>query len=87
MAKILAVTGSITTASRLSKELEKNGCLSSHVVHTPSSVASGGCSYAVKVPIEYMSLILNAASQTGIKLKKLYREHLEDGERIYDDIS
>lgn len=87
MAYILAVTGAITTATRLSKEIEKNGCINARVIHTPSALSSGGCSYAVKVPDSCLTKMLTSASDMGIKIRKLYRERLENGEKVYDDIS
>ncbi len=87
MAYILAVTGAITTASRLSKAVEKKGCISSRVIHTPQTLSSGGCSYAVKLPDSCMSALLTTSSETGIKIRGLYRERLENGESVYDDIS
>ncbi len=87
MADILAVTGSITTSTRLARELERLGCLKARVVHTPSAISSGGCSYCVRIPEECITELLALRKKRSMKIKKLYRELSDGEERVYDDIS
>ncbi|MBP3360280.1 MAG: DUF3343 domain-containing protein [Clostridia bacterium] len=87
MADILAQVGAITTANRISRELEKSGCLGARVVHTPAVLSSGGCSYSVIVPGECLAPLIKVSSETGFKIKKIYRERAEGGGSVYDEIS
>ena len=41
--------GSVTTATRLKKAAEKIIGFPAYVVHTPSALNQGGCSYSVRV--------------------------------------
>ena len=87
MTYILAVIGSVTTASRLKHLTEQMGCKEVRVIHTPTAIHSGGCSYSVKVPEKCRLLLTEAISKSGIKIKELYREAIENGESVYIDIS
>ena len=46
------VTGSITSALRLSKAVQNYSGLPASVVHTPSALNKGGCSYSIKTDFE-----------------------------------
>ena len=85
MAEILAVTGAITSATRLAGVLEKRGCIKARVVHTPAEISQGGCSYSVKLPESCMSILLSASGR--FRIKGIYRERTENGEAVYDNIS
>jgi len=87
MADIFAVTGAVTTATRLARELEKKGCVRVRVVHTPAEIGTGGCSYSVRMPENCIALLLAVSSSKRFRIKKIYRERTENGEKIYDDIS
>ena len=87
MAEILATTGAITTASRLAGELEKLGCLNVRVVHTPSEIASGGCSYSVSMPEENLPELRSLMHNKKYKVRRVLRQIIKDGERVFDDIS
>ena len=43
------LVGSVTTATRLKKAAEKIIGFPAYVVHTPSALNQGGCSYSVRV--------------------------------------
>ena len=81
------VTGSITSALRLSKALEREYGQIASVVHTPLAIKKGGCSYSVKTELCCKDDILNAASSIGIKIKGMYGEKNEGGGRTFYDIS
>lgn len=87
MADILAMTGSITSATRLAGELERLGCLNARVVHTPTAIKSGGCSYSVKMPEECKTKLEKIRTSKNLKIKKVLLEKTDGKERIYNDIS
>ena len=81
------LTGSITSASRLAKAVEKIGGRPASVVHTPSSIHGGGCSYSVRCDDGISDFIYDIAKDNGITIKGIYAEKYQDGERVYIDIS
>ena len=85
--QILAVAGSVTTASALLKEMEKKGCINCRVVHTPVCISKGGCSYSVKFDEACMKILKLCLDKRRIKLRGIYKEILKEGEYMYDDIS
>ena len=85
MGYIIAVTGSVTSASRLEKKLLKYGCTDVRVMHTPAELSTGGCSYSVRISDKYTREL--EAVMGSSKIKKLYRESMEKGESVYIDIS
>lgn len=87
MAHILAVTGAVTAASRLTKELERQGCIHAQIIHTPAYLGNGGCSYSVRIPDDCLEMLQRISEKKNIHVKKLYRESNENGERVYHDIS
>lgn len=87
MTDILAVTGSVTAATRLLRELERHGCINSRVVHTPTVLSNGGCSYSVRIGEECMQALNESAKIRRIKIKGIFKEYLEKGEYIYESIS
>lgn len=87
MADILALTGSITSATRLAGELERLGCLNARVVHTPAAIKSGGCSYCVKMPEECKIKLDKILASKKFKVKRVLAENTHGKERVYDDIS
>lgn len=81
MSHIYAAIGSVTTAVRFSRELEKHG-IRTDVIHTPAKINAGGCSYSVRVDERYSKELLMLAEMKKYTLKKLYR--IEKGEVIID---
>ncbi len=81
------VTGSITTATRLARILEKTAGIPADVVHTPSAIKSGGCSYSVRINDRALQIVRTVIEQYKINIKSIYTEVLSDGEREYHDIS
>ncbi len=64
MPKIYAEVGSVTTASRLQREL-LNQKIKAEVIHTPKS--SSGCSYSVRLDERYEDVLLKFTSRYKIK--------------------
>ena len=80
--KILFVIGSVTSASRLKRELYKMGVKNAVVVNTPISVSTGGCSYSIEASESEKELIYEAAKRRKIKIKGVYRGEGEELENI-----
>ena len=81
------VTGSITSALRLSKALEHEYGQIASVVHTPLAIKKGGCSYSVRIDTISKDDILNAAKSIDINIKGIYGEKTQGGGRTFYDIS
>ena len=79
------VTGSITSALRLSKAIEKQYGQITSVVHTPLEIKKSGCSYSVKTDFEDVGKIRKTAHDAGVDIKGIYMEKTEGGG--YYDIS
>ncbi|MGM9936240.1 MAG: putative Se/S carrier-like protein [Candidatus Ornithomonoglobus sp.] len=76
---MLAVVGSITTATRLARLIEKNIKSPVSVVHTPSNINKGGCSYSVRFKEQYEQRIRGLVSDYNFQIKGFY---YEDGRRV-----
>lgn len=87
MSFLLAVIGSITTATRLVKKIEQVSGISARIVHTPEEIAVGGCSYSVKTKAEHMPIVADTAAKNKIRVKGWYLAQNSDGETVYHDIS
>lgn len=81
------ITGSITSATRLAKAVEAMSGYPANVVHTPSAIRSGGCSYSVRCDDRVLSIINDIAKDNGISVKSIYAEKYKNGERVLVDIS
>ena len=79
------VTGSITSALRLSKAIEKQYGQITSVVHTPLEIKKSGCSYSVKTDFDDVEKVKKAANNAGVDIKGIYTEKAEGGG--YYDIS
>jgi uncharacterized protein (DUF111 family) len=79
--------GSATTAERLKKAAEREVGFPAYVVHTPSAINKGGCSYSVRLDDRALNDIKRIASERGIPIRKIYTERTENGERVYHDVS
>ncbi len=85
MSTILILVGSITSATRLQKRLEKYGDSRAKVVPTPASLGGSGCSYSVLATLGSERFIRNNSG--GITIKGIYIEEISGGEKYYHDIS
>lgn len=84
---MLITVGSITTAARLTRILERNTGLPAETVHTPASVNKGGCSYSVRFPEEHIELARELIREYRVPAKRFYSETVIEGRREYHDIS
>lgn len=81
------LVGSVTTATRLKKVAEKIIGFPAYVVHTPSALNLGGCSYSVRIDNRALSEIRTIADDNQIPIKRIYIERTVNGERVYDVVS
>lgn len=81
------ITGSVTSASRLAKAAERIGGYPAYVVHTPTALRHGGCSYSVRCDERIFPSVNDIADAAGITVNGIYSEKYENGERVYRDIS
>lgn len=81
------IVGSTITAARLKKAVEKRVGFPAYIVHTPSEISSGGCSYSLRLDDRMLGEIRKIAADSGISIKKIYIEKIENGERVYHDVS
>ena len=87
MSVLLAVIGSVTTATRLHKKLEQTMGISARIVHTPQAIGNGGCSYSIKTKSENMPIVMETAAEYKIRVKGWYLAENEDGKEVYHAIS
>ena len=87
MSNLIITVGSVTTAVRVSKRLNSYGIINTSVIHTPSTINSGGCSYSVRCDYNALANVLELAKSKKIKFRKLYKEEMQFEERVYYDIS
>lgn len=82
---VYVVIGSITTATRLARLLERTAGVPASVVHTPAAIQTGGCSYSVRITDRAVETVKAVVDEYGINIKGIYE--LSGGEREYRDIS
>ena len=87
MSEIIFIIGSVTTATRFRKMLEKTGVIEAVVIHTPTEISGGNCSYSVRFGYHNLTIALETARSLNIRIRKIYREEKTDEGRIYHDIS
>lgn len=85
------VLGSVTSATRLAKAIEREMGIPAYVVHTPSAIRSGGCSYSVNVSGMRTAYdaeqALKIAEEQGASVKNIYNDEYRNGERVYNALS
>lgn len=84
---MLVTIGSVTTAARLARLLEKETCHPAEIVHTPSVINKGGCSYSIRISEQYIDVVKAVALKYKVPVRKYYSEGTEDGKRVYNVIS
>ena len=83
---LLTVIGSITTATRLKRELETQQ-IQARVVHTPSELGNKGCSYSVKTKNSALPKIIEYIDKYNLKIKGFYLVEVTKRGEVYHDIS
>ncbi|MBQ7574592.1 MAG: DUF3343 domain-containing protein [Clostridia bacterium] len=77
------LVGSVTTAMRFKRLLEQIASAPCDVVHTPSQLHNGGCSYSVRLDNKYLGTAKTISDEYGINIRKIFLDELVGGERIY----
>lgn len=81
------LVGSVSTATRLKKVVENIIGFPAYVVHTPSVLNQGGCSYSVRLDDRALDDIKRMADENEIQIKRIYIEEIKNGERVYNAVS
>ncbi len=81
---MLVTIGSITTASRAAKIIRRVLGINVQVIHTPSQLNRGGCSYSIRFNDNYHMSVKRVISEYNIPVKRWYGE---SGEGVYNDLS
>ena len=80
---MLVTIGSVTTASRAANTIRKVLGINVGVVHTPSELNRGGCSYSIKFKDSYMSAVKGVGEEYNIPVRRWYSE----SGPVYNDYS
>ena len=83
---MLVTIGSVTTAARVAKTIENTLGVSVSVVHTPSELNNGGCSYSVRFNDKYESDVQKLITEYKMPVRKWYREIYNNGQRVYNAV-
>ena len=81
---MLVTIGSVTTASRAAKVIKKVLGINVQVIHTPTALNRGGCSYSIRFNENYYMSVKRVVSEYKIPTKKWYSE---SGGGVYNDLS
>ena len=81
---MLVTIGSITTASRAAKVIRRVPGINVQVIHTPTQLNRGGCSYSIRFSDNYHMSVKRVISEYNIPVKRWYGE--SDG-GVYNDLS
>ena len=81
---MLVTIGSITTASRAAKVIRRVLGINVQVIHTPTQLNRGGCSYSIRFSDNYHMSVKRVISEFNIPVKRWYGE--SDG-GVYNDLS
>ena len=73
---MLVTTGSITTATRLTRALARDAGIASRVIGTPAQLKSGGCTYAVRYSDSDDAAVRTVIKKYRLPVRKFYRESL-----------
>ncbi|MBR0365893.1 MAG: DUF3343 domain-containing protein [Clostridia bacterium] len=84
---MLVTTGSITTAERLVRALDRSAGVRARVIHTPADIKKGGCSYAVRFDESDADMVRATVRQYGLPVRKYYRESISQGRYLYHAVS
>lgn len=84
---MLITMGSITTATRLTRIIERNLGLPAEVIHTPASLNKGGCSYSVRFKDKNEMQVRRVIKEYNVPIRKIYSEQTVGGKRVYNAVS
>lgn len=81
---MLVTIGSVTTASRAAKVIRRELGINVQVIHTPTQLNRGGCSYSIRFSDNYHMSVKRVISDYRIPVKRWYSE-TDTG--VYNDLS
>lgn len=81
------IIGSITTATRLAKYIEKYAGVPASVAHTPTAIGGGGCSYSVRVSDRSLDIVRPVIADADIHVKAMYTEETKGRRREFHEVS
>ena len=81
---MLVTIGSITTASRAAKVIRRVLGINVQVIHTPTQLNRGGCSYSIRFSDNYHMSVKRVIAEYNIPVKRWYSE---SDECVYNDLS
>ena len=84
---MLLTIGSVTTAMRLTRLLELEIGHPAEIVHTPSAINKGGCSYSVRFSEQYLEVVRSVVKKYKVPVRKYYSEAFAEGKRVYNALS
>lgn len=87
MDNVLVTVGAITSAMRLVRLLESETRYGASVVHTPSEINNGGCSYSIRTNYGAVEHLQRLSQQYSLPMKKVYAIKTVDGECVYHALS
>ena len=71
---MLITIGSITTATRAANVIYSKTGIKGKVVHTPSEINQGGCSYSIRYNDDQEAVLRRVVRENRIPAKKWYKE-------------
>lgn len=84
---MFVLVGSVTTAMRLKKLLEARFGIPADVVHTPSQISHGGCSYSVRTDARAAAVIKRISEEYAVSVRGMYKTEFVNGERVFNALS
>lgn len=78
----ILVYSSITMANR-AKKLAKDQIGYMGIIQIPSKLGVKGCNYSVRCKLEDLKRLESLSVENGLKIKAMFRETLQDGEKVY----
>lgn len=74
MNHVLIVFGSLTTANKINKELERKLRISSRVMQTPKNIPLKSCSYCLRINSENLNKVWDFIKELDVYTKGVYSE-------------
>ena len=80
------LVGSITTAMRLKRLLDNVNGIDSDVVHTPTKLKDGGCSYSLRASNDALDAVKQICDEYSVNIRKIYIDKVVGKERVFDAV-
>jgi hypothetical protein len=83
----LITIGSTTSAMRLARLIRAQTHCRAEIMHTPSELNRGGCSYSIRTERSAVGHARQIAEKYKLPFGKVYRIQNINGERVYNALS